>query len=107
MFSRSGLGLETWTAEKPHFDVGVEEENSPLEIARRRLFPGMWSWSVLAPGGKKKITPHFCQFLTLFKEKTRSSRQLSEVACCRDAEDSWQSPRSLSTDSEDAQLMSF
>lgn len=97
--------LRNLDSRKTHFDIGVEEENSPLEIARRGLFPGMWLWSFLAPGGKK-ITPHFCQFLTLSKEKTRGSRQLSEVACCQDAEDSWQSPRSLSIDSEDAQLMS-
>lgn len=56
MFSRSGVGLETWIAEKPHFDVGVEEENPPLEKARHRLFSGMWSWSFLAPGGKKNYT---------------------------------------------------
>lgn len=65
----------------------------------------MWLWSFLVAGGKKKHTPFLP--VSLSKEKTRSIRQLSEGAYCRDAEDSQQSPQSLSIDSEDPQPMSF
>lgn len=73
MFSRSGVGLETWTAEKPHFDVGVEEENPPLEKARRRLFSGMWSWSFMAPGEKKKLHLISASSLLCLKRKPEAA----------------------------------